>query len=633
MAIDSDFLIDYTYQRIYYNTVGGSGTVYTVRDLYTYLQDTFDEFAQMDDPLPMSAQTPTEYTLINGWFIDEVSIRYLKGGSLQTSGWTHPTNPTGIRILTLDAAANLTSSDIGKVVLGTTTGDTGKLLAYDTTAKKLWVRCDDTDDLFDNASEAITVDSQTCGNMTAASVSGENMWSNIFSLGTLVSGTTLDVYQNDTQITPWWSSGHIDILVKVKETGTEIDSGNLTVLARKYSTLYDHFTIDASSGRNPVPLATFTDTNNQTAESTVGAYSGFTFTFGYASKDLGNGNGPRPYDCVVECNSHTIKEIYEYLKYVTRTGSSTTLNGVNGEYYTGVGDIRFTYSGASGGSGYFTETSAITDTTTSATGYIVSETHSGATGTLVVRNTHGTFANGDTISSGGVTATINSNPSIIDKSKQAPFGTFAGGKFFGARGVWLDHVAAADANNYQLIDSTGTTQIPPSTVATTITVKDLATGSVIQGANVLVWVTDNSNYFYQASVSITGSGNTATVTHNNHGMNTGDYVIIEGVTNDDDYNGVFQITKVNDNQYTYTTSETLDASPATGSITATFALISGTTDANGQISDIRSLSADQPIAGWVRKASSAPYYQQGVISGTVSSSSGLSVTVQLARDE
>ena len=195
-------------------------------------------------------------------------------------------------------------------------------------------------------------------------------------------------------------------------------------------------------------------------------------------------------------------------------------------------------------------------------------------------------------------------------------------------------MAGADSNNYQLTDSTDTAQTPPSTVATTITVQDLATGFVIEGANVLVWVTDNANYFYQASVSITGSGTTATVSHTAHGLISGDYVIIKGVTNDDDYNGAFEVTVTNENQYTYTATETLDSSPATGtSITATFAIINGATNSIGEISDTRSLTANQPVAGWVRKSSGTPYYQQGTVSGTVNTSTGLSVIIQLAIDE
>ena len=179
----------------------------------------------------------------------------------------------------------------------------------------------------------------------------------------------------------------------------------------------------------------------------------------------------------------------------------------------------------------------------------------------------------------------------------------------------------------------GTVSVVSGQVTTSVTVQALSDGSDISEARVLVWATDNSNKLPNSVSSITGSVMTATVTQNTHGLATGDYVIISGVTNDDDYNGVFQINVTDTNTYTYTTTETLSSSPATGTIVAKWAIISGATDTNGYIEDIRSFASPQPIQGWVRKTSGSPYYQQGAISGTINTSSGFSVTVQLATDE
>lgn len=46
----------------------------------------------------------------------------------------------------------------------------------------------------------------------------------------------------------------------------------------------------------------------------------------------------------------------------------------------------------------------------------------------------------------------------------APFGAFAGGKFFVAQGWWLTGVMAADSKNYQLIAHDGSVQNPPTSV-------------------------------------------------------------------------------------------------------------------------------------------------------------------------
>jgi hypothetical protein len=46
--------------------------------------------------------------------------------------------------------------------------------------------------------------------------------------------------------------------------------------------------------------------------------------------------------------------------------------------------------------------------------------------------------------------------------KPSPLGTFAGGKFFGAQGIFVQNTAAADIQAFELIDSNGTTQNPPN---------------------------------------------------------------------------------------------------------------------------------------------------------------------------
>lgn len=57
------------------------------------------------------------------------------------------------------------------------------------------------------------------------------------------------------------------------------------------------------------------------------------------------------------------------------------------------------------------------------------------------------------------------------------------------------------------------------------------------------------------------------------------------------------------------------------------------TNASGQVSDTRSLASDQPVVGWVRKSSSAPFYKNSPITATIDSTTGLSLTVQMIPDE
>jgi len=398
MAIGTDILIDYTNKRIY-QAAPASAPTYTAQELYTYLMGVFDDQAQMDNAIPMSAQTPNAFTMTNGWFIDDETVKWFKGGAITTESWTHPTNITGIRLLKLDAAANLTVADIGKAVLGGTTTDTGKLLAYDVTRKVLWVRCDAADDLFDNATEAITVDAVACGNMIAVSTTGENLYVNVYTLGTLTSGSdTIYVVQNDEKLTAWWSTGitAFDVLIKVKELGAVIDSGNIIVFCRYYpsagnAALYDHFPITLTAGRQAVPLATALDLNNTSSQAVASGYAA-AMTFGFAgpySRTLGGVT--KDYDIEIDLNTDTVAHLYEACKYVCRKGSTTQLQSDNGEEYI--------YANAS-----------------------------------------------------------------YAPVKASPLGTFAGGTFFGARGVWITDYAAADAQKFSLISSDNTTVNPPNTV-------------------------------------------------------------------------------------------------------------------------------------------------------------------------
>jgi len=168
-------------------------------------------------------------------------------------------------------------------------------------------------------------------------------------------------------------------------------------------------------------------------------------------------------------------------------------------------------------------------------------------------------------------------------------------------------------------------------VTTLITVKDIITGSVIENARVQLTVTSGANFPFEDSVTITSSGTVATVSHTNHGLVTGDWVKIEGAVNSEQYNGSKQITNTGTNSYTYAIL-TGQPSPATGTITSTMMFFNGLTNASGQVSDTRTLSAAQPVTGWVRRGSTPPFYKEQPISETISNTNGLTLNVSLIPD-
>ena len=164
------------------------------------------------------------------------------------------------------------------------------------------------------------------------------------------------------------------------------------------------------------------------------------------------------------------------------------------------------------------------------------------------------------------------------------------------------------------------------------TVKDGFDGSLLSGALVFAWVTSGVNFPYQASVVITGSGTTATVTHTDHGLSTNDYIMIEGV-NENAYNGSYQITVNSTSEYEYTTNETIPSSPATGTPISTYVMINGTTDGIGEISASWSLSSDQPFGYRVRKSTSEPFFIGASSNNTILTTGDKDIGVQLTRDQ
>ncbi len=77
--IEKDFIINFEKKIISYNPKG-SKQVYTLNQLYSYLQDLFDEPMNMKHGIPISAEPNDQYSLINGWSIDKKCLRYLSNG-------------------------------------------------------------------------------------------------------------------------------------------------------------------------------------------------------------------------------------------------------------------------------------------------------------------------------------------------------------------------------------------------------------------------------------------------------------------------------------------------------------------------------------------------------------------------
>lgn len=318
MAFFDDFTVDYT-NKIIRHTSGT--TIYPGVTMYSEIQDLWDALNQMDDTVPISAQTPTQFTLLNGWFMTDADLEYINAASIQTSGWASNV----IEAIAYDgsgAGFPFESDDRGETITGTTTSATGTIIGWDerygTETGVLYYR--PLTGTFNNTTEAYTVSNSTAaGNFTtdlnaSYPLTGESIWSGFNTIGSLserVAGTPdtkLYLVQDKTDVgltfgvnTEHASAtetngalgalGAIDILVKTQEMGKVYDSvsnGRVQIFARQQGTLYDHFESVPSTltANTPIPLAASTDINNVDGTLLVNAESGSgTFTVGEVISD------------------------------------------------------------------------------------------------------------------------------------------------------------------------------------------------------------------------------------------------------------------------------------------------------------------------------------------------------------
>lgn len=609
MAIQDDFTIDVVDRKITYIggfTGGIPDTIYTVNQLFSFLMDTADEPSWMQNLDPMEAQTPTQYTILNKWFIDDESMKALYGGSIQTSNWTYAASEGITQLFWTSGSADAPiTADIGKDLIVVATAKTGVVLAVDTTRRIVWVRNNGAtqfvagDNVVEDGGATVDFVIEADSGAQQGIRSGESVWTNVFSVGVIQPDTELYIAQEDethggsttpilTKLTSWWDSdvdytaspngvtaGHIDVLVKVQDAGVWIDDLNLTnqgrlfMYARKGGAVYWHAELNGSVGNFPVAFAStgadgnqdgfarmstgvwtgtflvgeiitgatagkaiitaavvdtsidyvllgkdqteFGDTDLITGEDSTatatrvtgaavainGAVAGgITVTVGHdGTFDVDEDGNTEDYAIVVDCNTLPLQTVYQRLMFLIwrgETGNILPEPGAgfeDGEFYRGMGDA-YIVTDAEGTA--LTEGQTVTGSISGATGELVAYDFPGGNGYLIVTNVKGSFVDNDVITdegAGSVTA-FGDQENLVDVSA-APFGTFAGGRFFVARGVVLQNVPAGDNNNWQTSDVTGTAKQPPTTINLTfagLVVNDRAAifeVGVIGGTNVV----------------------------------------------------------------------------------------------------------------------------------------------------
>lgn len=187
------------------------------------------------------------------------------------------------------------------------------------------------------------------------------------------------------------------------------------------------------------------------------------------------------------------------------------------------------------------------------------------------------------------------------------------------------------SGNFSFKSAGATVNIVIDPVTSLFTVLD-ENGAPLENARVKMEASDGTGDLpFSDTVTITRSGSVASVAHTAHGMVDNNIVAIRNA-DQPEYNGSKVITNVTTNAYDYTVSGT-PTTPATGTIDATGCVVSGLTDVNGEISDTRTWTQPQPIIGKARKSSASPFYKSSLITGTISTTLGISTTNVMIRDD
>lgn len=268
--------------------------------------------------------------------------------------------------------------------------------------------------------------------------SGNDLYTGLKVLGTLVSDSPIYIVQNGAKVTKYWSdadSANFQILLKAKAAGTLIDSGNVTVYSRKYGQTFSHFDVNlAAGGEQAAALSTSLDSNIAlSAAEAEAVFATMTLAFADTTQDLGGGQGSKLHKGTITLNGSTpLSEAYQALMWACSENSTATLNGAAGYRYRKLN-------------------------------------------------------------------------AAYPENVAAPFGTFAGGKWFVAQGWWLAGVQAADSKNYQLTSHDGTVETPPTAISVQVE-------GVVSGDYVLVARDNGSGGILDTEYTVSGSSGAGTVT-------------------------------------------------------------------------------------------------------------------------
>lgn len=257
-------------------------------------------------------------------------------------------------------------------------------------------------------------------------------------------------------------------LVKVRETGADIDGRRFIGITRVEGFTYSEFKINGTANGNNVLALTYADDLNDGA-----AASGFntiTNTEGYRLLDVNNDGSDEAYYSEWNRDTFTINQLYERTKFLSRAEAANagTLYGIDARLFRGITHEIDVQSGTQSATD-FSAVEAIS--WTGGTGQLLAVDDVNAATKIWMQLLTGVVPGTSvTITGGGSGATIDTAAAspITERTISAPFlGLSTGSAIIGAYGVGVETDDLT--NTDKLFDLTNTERNPPNNVTFTIT--------------------------------------------------------------------------------------------------------------------------------------------------------------------
>lgn len=243
-------------------------------------------------------------------------------------------------------------------------------------------------------------------------------------------------------------------MIKVRTTGADLDGRRLLCQTREWGKTYSEFKINGTArGNNVAALSYAADLNNATLIATIAAMTDIVNTEGYRSLDVDNDTVNEYYYSEWDKAAHSINDLYERMKWLTRTGSASTVYGLTGALFRGI-----THEVPVHGQGT-SDFSAVEEVTWSGgSGQLLAVDDVNAASVLYIQLLKGVAPTNTQVITGTTsTAYADVNGSVVEHALSFPFcGVSTGSALIGAYGFCLqvldlsenDQMTALDGNVY-----------------------------------------------------------------------------------------------------------------------------------------------------------------------------------------